>query len=239
MLKAAILKQLHLSDPYIDFVPNPQSALIGWNSDSPVFDDLIFRQKPKLIIEVGTWLGMSALNMAHILKRFGHRDTLILCVDTWLGSVEHWENPEFFGQLKLKNGYPAFYYEFLSNVVKYGFEETILPLPMTSTIAAKFLKSKGIQADLIYIDGSHDFEDVALDLAHYWRLLRPGGVLFGDDFGMPGVEKAVLDFSAKVDLPFCVCPPNKWAFEKPTMWGAHAVGLVANNSVAAPDIWRP
>jgi hypothetical protein len=40
----------------------------------------------------------------------------------------------------------------------------------------------GIRADLIYLDGSHDYEDVACDIAAYRPLLTPGGVLFGDDY---------------------------------------------------------
>jgi NAD(P)-dependent dehydrogenase (short-subunit alcohol dehydrogenase family) len=39
-----------------------------------------------------------------------------------------------------------------------------------------------IYFDLIYVDGSHDYDDVAADLAAYRPLVRPGGVMFGDDY---------------------------------------------------------
>lgn len=36
--------------------------------------------------------------------------------------------------------------------------------------------------DLIFIDGSHAYEDVVADTRHAWALLKPGGVLIWDDY---------------------------------------------------------
>lgn len=35
--------------------------------------------------------------------------------------------------------------------------------------------------DLIYIDGSHNYADVKLDLYEAWKVLKPGGLLMTDD----------------------------------------------------------
>jgi Methyltransferase domain len=55
--------------------------------------------------------------------------------------------------------------------------------------------------DWVYLDGNHTYEGVRDDLEAYFALLRPGGVLAGDDYGMPGwwgdgVREAVDEFVA-------------------------------------------
>jgi hypothetical protein len=178
--------------------------LQGWHGDSPVFRKLIEEVRPTRIIEVGSWKGQSAINMAESVKTLG-LDTEILCVDSFLGAAEMWSTlahtPE--RDLMLKHGYPQVYYQFLSNVMLTGHRDIILPVPMPSTIAAKVLADGGIKAELIYIDASHDFADVLRDCQDFYKLLpKKGGVLFGDDFtGWPGVNKAVKEFAACIGKP--------------------------------------
>jgi SAM-dependent methyltransferase len=51
--------------------------------------------------------------------------------------------------------------------------------------------------DLVFVDGSHLHADVASDLAIAARLLRPGGILAGHDFGAQYLDVllAVLEFA--------------------------------------------
>jgi hypothetical protein len=110
-----------------------------------------------------------------------------------LGSVEFWnefaDTPE--RDLMLKNGYPQIYYQFLSNVVHNNLQDVIIPIPNTSANAAKILAYNNVKADLIYIDGSHEYEDVKDDIKNYLPLLNKEGIMFGDDYGWAGVHKAV------------------------------------------------
>ena len=39
----------------------------GWNGNEPIFERLIRKTMPSVIIEVGTWKGQSAINMAKYL----------------------------------------------------------------------------------------------------------------------------------------------------------------------------
>jgi predicted O-methyltransferase YrrM len=55
-------------------------------------------------------------------------------------------------------------------------------------------------ADLIFIDGNHDYDDVRADIHNYFPFLAPGGIMFGDDFGWAGVKKAVHEFAGKHNL---------------------------------------
>jgi hypothetical protein len=164
----------------------------GWYYDHPIFEEAIKRFVPPkgTIIEVGTLYGASAIHMATVCKRLGKLPE-ILCVDTFIGALEAWSNPS---ALKLRFGFPRFYEQFLANVVKAQHTDIITPCPMTSADAARFLAKHSRQADLIYLDASHEYEDVARDIRAFWPLVRPGGLLLGDDFDFYylGVIEAVL-----------------------------------------------
>lgn len=183
--------------------------LRGWNGNHHIFSDLIKELKPKQIVEVGSWKGQSSINMAEVIKR-ENLDTKILCIDTWLGALEFWLIEKFNQDersernLLLKNGYPQIYYQFLSNVVHTGNQNIILPLPLTSVLAAKFLLARNIKAELIYIDASHEEDDVYMDIIGYWKILLDGGVMFGDDFqpAWPGVQNAVKKFSIENNIKY-------------------------------------
>lgn len=178
---------------YIDIKPSGNQQVPGWHSDSTIFRELIERTKPKTIIEVGTWLGASAINMAKITKEL-KLDTKIYCVDTWLGAEEFWTrlNNTSERNLKLKNGYPQVYFDFLSNVVEHNVQDVIIPIPNTSYVGSFILKHYNIQAELIYIDGSHEYVDVKTDIISYKELLKPEGIMFGDDIAhFAGVKQAV------------------------------------------------
>lgn len=186
-----MLELFHPVNPYENF-DHEKYDLIENNlsGNNPVFEKVILKTKPKLIIEVGTWLGGSAFYMLELCKKH-NLDTKIICVDTWLGGLEFRTWPELYEQMMFVNGYPNVYYQFIANVIKKGYQESIIPFPITSTIAANFFKHHKIQADLIYIDGSHDVQDVFQDLNSYWDIVKDGGILFGDDADWPGVLTAI------------------------------------------------
>lgn len=162
----------------------------GWNYSSDIFKELIDKVNPQIIIEVGTWKGASAINMAKLSKAH-----TIYCVDTWLGAEEFYTTHSHTQErdLMLQYGYPQIYYQFLSNIIHEGVSERIVPIANTSDIGFKIFKHKGIKADLIYIDGSHEYHNVKRDIENYIQLLNPGGIIFGDDFGWSDVSNAVKD----------------------------------------------
>ena len=191
---------LHRTDPYegFDAAEWPDDAS-GWGSDSLAFGELIEELRPTRILEVGTWKGGSALNLASHLQRLG-LDAEIVCVDTWLGALEMWtdlDDPSRHGALGLRHGYPTLYYRFLANVCRAGHQDRITPLPLPSFTAAQWFAVNGVQAEMIYVDASHEEEDVYQDLVSYWNLVRPGGVLFGDDWDWDGVRLAVQRFAGE------------------------------------------
>jgi glycosyltransferase involved in cell wall biosynthesis len=211
------LDNIGLDNPYAHFNYRdyPQD-LQGWGSSDPLFNQLIDQVKPKIIIEVGTWKGASAIHMAKLLQE-KEIDGTIICVDTWLGTIENLSG-EYTMRLSRKHGWPKLYYQFLANVMYNNVHDCIVPLPVSSNIAARWLQQKDFKADLIYIDASYDAKDVYVDITQYWELVKPNGVMIGDDYGdlsHIGVTTAVQQFIKERNLTLKTVR-NKWWLQKPT-----------------------
>lgn len=187
-----ILSAIYKEDIYAGFNPLPED-LQGWGGADPIFVDLIAEKKPKVIIEVGSWKGMSAVTMGEACRAQGLKDTAIICVDTWLGSEEHILNCQ--SELKPDHGYPTLYRQFLSNVINRGLQEWIVPLPTTAASASVVFELLGVQADLIYIDANHQTAAALADMEAFWPRLAPGGVMFGHDISFASVMNAVTEFT--------------------------------------------
>lgn len=187
---------------YRDFDPTPFPVKIeGWNSQHPIFRRLIEQVRPKLIVEVGTWLGASAIHMAEMCEELGLMNTKIVCVDTWLGAESDYTYglQVAQGAMNYKNGFPQLYQQFLSNVIQTGHQDRIIPFPQTSHVAARVFNYYNVKADLIYIDGSHDEESVFSDIWNWNQQLSKNGVIFGDDYDHLDVANAVQMYALSGD----------------------------------------
>jgi predicted O-methyltransferase YrrM len=205
-----VLEDFYGTSPYDGFDANNfPSDLQGWGSDDPIFRDLIEAVRPSIIVEVGSWKGASALNMAQITRDLG-LNTTIICIDTWLGSPEHFlaQQPGWRESLLLQNGFPHLYYTFLSNVIRAGFTDRIVPLATTSDNGAIILREKNIVPDMVYIDAAHEEEPAYRDFKNYWDLMPERGVLLGDDYiSWEGVTRAANRFAVDVQSPIV----GKWS----------------------------
>ena len=166
------------------------------------------RNLPLVIVEVGTWKGLSASIMANVVKSLGFVDVTIVCIDTWLGAPEFWTQKGLADtdrgmSLCRTGGYPTVFYRFASNMKRLGHDDIIAPFPISSIQGAKVLEHYGIQADLIYIDAAHEYEAVSADMKAFWPLVKPGGIMLGDDYdgtSWPGVVRAVKEFPVTADI---------------------------------------
>jgi predicted O-methyltransferase YrrM len=210
------MRRIHGVNIYAGFAPALAEDRQGWNSQHPAFDEIICKTRPDIVIDVGVWKGASTIHLAEIMRRHGVNGAVI-AVDTFLGSVEHWDrNSGFAGLIQHRFGRPLLYEQFLSNVVRAGAQDRIVPLPQTTTIAGVLLNRIGVQAGLIHIDASHEYEDVLRDARLYWELLAPGGFLIGDDYNQdwPSVMRAADEFAAEKAVPLMSALP-KWIVRKP------------------------
>jgi hypothetical protein len=130
-------------------------------------------------VEVGSWKGRSASYMAVEIHNL-NKKIKFDCVDTWNGSVEH-----------VREGFDLnnLYNEFLNNIKPVS--HIINPIRMTSLEASKLYADKSL--DFVFIDASHEYEDVKNDIIHWFPKVKVGGVLGGHDRGWQGVAKAVSE----------------------------------------------
>lgn len=81
-----------------------------------------------------------------------------------------------------------------------GFKDNIIGYPITIFTMSSVDGSKHFEqdsVDLIFIDGSHLYPDVKLDILNWWDKLRSNGVMCFHDYEAPGhdgVAKAVNEF---------------------------------------------
>src|SRR4030095_13411351 len=184
-----LIDKLHEGkNPYTGFPSVEWSGT--WYGDAgaqrEIFAKAIAATNPMLIIEVGSFVGESAIHMAKLLKE-QKRDCAILCVDTWYAGFDHWKGAR--EKIRMHFGRPDFYYKFVGNVIANNCQDVIVPFAMDSIGAARVIQWLGLVPQLIYVDGSHEEGDVYRDYATYWTLLEPhGGMLVDDLTGwFPGV----------------------------------------------------
>jgi hypothetical protein len=73
------------------------------------------------------------------------------------------------------------------------------------------------------VDGNHRFDAVFVDLFYLGRLLRRSGVIFLDDYDLPGIRRAVAFFPANLG----------WRVEEESSDGEHR--WVVLRTAATPD----
>lgn len=153
-----------------------------WFTYKQLYSDIV-RKYPSgsTFVEIGSWKGKSSAFMATEIAN-SQKNIDFYCIDTWSGSTEH-QNLE-----NLNNLYNTFISNMnpLSNYYK--------PLKMPSAEASKYFKNSSI--DFIFIDASHEYQDVKNDILTWLPKLTHKGTLAGHDYNIdifPGVVKAVIE----------------------------------------------
>lgn len=197
------LHELENSNPFSLSHVYPED-MHGWFSlaNRRYLKDFIQRLHPKKAIEVGTWMGVSAIYMAKLLDA----GAKLYCIDPWIPYHDMANMPEC--QERLKNAYERF----LSNCIHHKVTDKVIPMHMTSMHAFETYFADVNDIDLIYIDGSHAEEDVYNDIMHWQYAVAPAGILCGDDWGWPSVSRAVTRASQEINKPLHI-DDNFWWFE--------------------------
>ena len=229
-----VSRLLHDVSPYEGFDTSAYELDVsGFAQNKALLQGFAEEVHPRLMIEVGSWKGLSSSWLGEVAAKQEHPCGLI-CVDTWLGAREFWASGEekdgwwqglvpsehfrqadqHYRALGLKHGYPTVYYQFLANMALLGLQNHVTPFPQTSVIAARWFASHQIQADFVFIDGSHDYDDVVSDACLYWPLVAPGGLMCGDDYWIEEVKRAIDMFAGKMRLKVEYQYPY-WIIRKP------------------------
>ena len=154
----------------------------GWMNQSVLYlFDAYVKRDLKVILELGSWFGQSALEMC------SRTDAQIITVDSYEFKKEWLAGIKSLDQSKLDNIREHFY----ANLWEH--KDQVTPLYMQSVSGIQEVKRFGIIPDLIYVDAGHGYEDVEADLRHSFHAF-PNAQIIGDDWNLGGVAKAVLEF---------------------------------------------
>jgi predicted O-methyltransferase YrrM len=153
----------------------------GWFSFPRLYASMVQQFDDATFVEVGTWLGRSAAYMATEIAN-SKKNIKFFCVDTWEGSEEH--------KNMVKNR--DIYQEFLNNTEPV--KNIITPYRMLSHEAVERFEDNSL--DFVFIDASHDYDNVMNDLKAWYPKVKQNGVFAGHDYiqSWPGVKKAVGEF---------------------------------------------
>jgi len=157
----------------------------GWGAFLPLYADVVKRFPiGSRFVEVGSWLGKSAAFMAVEIENSGKQIEFV-CVDPWLDGGPDLRNTRYFKDLKVQTVYDIFQ----RNIAPV--QHRIKSMRMPSVEAARFMTDRSV--DFLMLDGDHGYEAVQADLRAWLPKMKTDGLISGDDFTWPGVERAVRE----------------------------------------------
>lgn len=133
-----------------------------------------------LLVEIGSWKGRSTIALARGLEARATPAGEVRAIDPHTGSREH---HELWGEVDT-------YADFLANLDRAGVRDRVRPMRMTSREARR--EHDGGPVHVLFIDGSHEYEDVRGDMDDWLPLLARGAVVGFNDVLWPGVLRALL-----------------------------------------------
>lgn len=172
--------------------------------------------RPKFWLELGSFVGGSALLVAKETKLLA-TSTTIVCCDPFSGDVNMWAWAQTaqapvgcdgleYDFLGLRNGRVTIQDRFLANVYFAGHNDIVIPLQATSVIGVRLLTrlhSEGRLSELptvVYLDSAHEKDETYLELRAIWRMLPPGALLWGDDWAWEAIRTDVLRFASEQSI---------------------------------------
>jgi len=162
-----------------------QEAQFGedWFSYPNLYRDMVLKfPSGSKFVEIGSWKGKSSVFMAVEIAN-SNKNIKFYCVDTWNGSSEHKDVVEI-----------DFLYDIFIDNMK-PLENYYKSMRKNSIEAANHFEDDSL--DFVFIDASHEYEDVKKDIQTWLPKVKKNGVLAGHDYYIggydyfPGVKQAV------------------------------------------------
>ncbi len=147
-------------------------------ADCDVLFEILVAEQAVTVIEVGLAYGSSALAIGEAITRTNARHRHHAIIDPF-------QMTSFAGA-----GWEA--------VCEAGLDRTTRLLTEPSSIALPRLLGEGLLADAAFVDGSHRFHEVFLDLYYLRKLVRPGGLIVLDDTTWPSVATALAYYDVNM-----------------------------------------
>ncbi len=140
------------------------------------------------VVELGSWKGRSTIALAMGLKARGHG--IVFAIDPHAGGKEHLEvDPQ-------ADTFAAF----LENIRAARVVDYVTPLRTTSNRARPSFAERSV--DLLFVDGSHRYDDVVRDISDWTTALKEGAIVGFNDPLYPDVYRALAETALAFGSPF-------------------------------------
>ncbi|MFB9324089.1 class I SAM-dependent methyltransferase [Cryptosporangium minutisporangium] len=139
--------------------------------DCDLLRDLLIREGVRTVVEVGLAYGSSALAIGEALVTVGSPHARHVVIDPY-------QQEAFAGV-----GWDLLRSAGLDSIAGLVAEPSSSALPR--------LVEEGVVAEAAFVDGSHRFHEVFVDLYYLRKIVRPGGLIVLDDDWTPSVRSAV------------------------------------------------
>jgi predicted O-methyltransferase YrrM len=139
--------------------------------DCDLLRDLLISERAGTVVEVGLAYASSALAIGEALVTVDRPDPRHVIIDPFQDSA--WSNVGW------------------DLMRRAGLDLLARLMPVPSSIALPRLVTEGLVADAAFVDGSHRFHEVFVDLYFLRTIVRPGGLIVVDDIWTPSVRTAV------------------------------------------------
>jgi len=129
-------------------------------------------------------------------------------IDTWEGSKENQDD------YYVKNG--SLYEKFITNIKPV---QNYIKVIKSDSVKASFSYEDN-SIDFLFIDGSHEYEDVKKDLVAWFPKIKQGGLIAGHDYtdDWKSVKNAVDEFGFENNLKVLPISVGSWAIKKIELW---------------------
>jgi cephalosporin hydroxylase len=190
-------------------LPSSWRDVPGWiNGAEQVYPAMVERFGDGAhFVEVGTFLGQSAIYMAGLIKDSGKKikfETIdIWVVDEILHShppeIKEWRETWSF-QHEGKKVLVGCYHIFKNILIYLELTDYVKPIIAESPLISKVYPDNSL--DFIWLDGDHSFEAVYNELVAWYPKIKPGGRLAGDDLSLEGVWEALNTYKKNYGVEF-------------------------------------
>jgi predicted O-methyltransferase YrrM len=140
--------------------------------------DWVLREQATRTVEVGLGYGISALYICEALLENSGTASRHVVIDPYQATRFSDCGLQFLDEAGM------------GEMVELHAEDSQISLPRFLDEARSF--------DLAFVDGNHRFERVFVDLYYLGRLVRSGGIIFLDDYQLPGVARAASFFTSNL-----------------------------------------
>jgi hypothetical protein len=176
----------------------------GWFTFSELYCKMVNKfPDGSHFVEVGSWKGKSAVYMGVEIIN-SNKKIRFDCIDSWEFLDDIYTKLSYLNKSKL-----TAFEEFLKNVEP--LYNVINYHKINSIEGSKLFEDESL--DFVYIDASHEYENVKNDLIYWYPKVKYGGVFAGHDYGSnwKGVKLAVDEFFKNIKFE---TPEASWVYYK-------------------------